>query len=107
MCNRFILQGPTYEHIVKVRKTNVSPALITYYKEPLVIHRGRMQWLWDHTGKRYLDMFAGIVTVSVGHCHPYVSCLQIFHICSGIEKLKHKNIEYTILEQCMQQLRSN
>lgn len=31
-----------------------------------------MQWLFDHTGKKYLDMFGGIVTVSVGHCHPYV-----------------------------------
>lgn len=31
-----------------------------------------MQWLFDHTGRKYLDMFAGIVTVSVGHCHPYV-----------------------------------
>ncbi|XP_072272682.1 alanine--glyoxylate aminotransferase 2, mitochondrial isoform X2 [Pyxicephalus adspersus] len=32
-----------------------------------------MQWLFDHTGKRYLDLFAGIVTVSVGHCHPKVT----------------------------------
>ncbi len=32
-----------------------------------------MQWLWDEKGNRYLDMFAGIVTVSVGHCHPKVT----------------------------------
>lgn len=32
-----------------------------------------MQWLWDDTGKRYLDFFGGIVTVSVGHCHPKVN----------------------------------
>ena len=32
-----------------------------------------MQWLWDHQGKKYLDMFGGIVTVSVGHCHPKVT----------------------------------
>jgi alanine-glyoxylate transaminase/(R)-3-amino-2-methylpropionate-pyruvate transaminase len=32
-----------------------------------------MQYLFDETGKRYLDFFAGIVTVSVGHCHPYVT----------------------------------
>ncbi|XP_003744667.2 alanine--glyoxylate aminotransferase 2, mitochondrial [Galendromus occidentalis] len=32
-----------------------------------------MQWLWDEKGRRYLDMFAGIVTVSVGHCHPRVN----------------------------------
>ena len=30
-----------------------------------------MQYLWDETGKQYLDGFAGIVSVSVGHCHPY------------------------------------
>ncbi len=35
--------------------------------------QGKMQWLWDQNGKRYLDMFAGIVTVSVGHCHPRVT----------------------------------
>lgn len=29
-----------------------------------------MQWLWDSDGKRYLDLFGGIVTVGVGHCHP-------------------------------------
>jgi alanine-glyoxylate transaminase/(R)-3-amino-2-methylpropionate-pyruvate transaminase len=33
---------------------------------------GHMQYLWDETGKRYLDAFAGIVTVSVGHCHPKI-----------------------------------
>ena len=29
-----------------------------------------MQYLYDETGRRYLDAFAGIVTVSIGHCHP-------------------------------------
>ena len=29
-----------------------------------------MQYLYDETGRRYLDMFAGIVTVSCGHSHP-------------------------------------
>lgn len=32
--------------------------------------QGHMQWLFDHTGRRYLDLFSGIVTVSVGHSHP-------------------------------------
>lgn len=34
---------------------------------------GKMQYLFDEKGNRYLDMFAGIVTVSVGHCHPVVT----------------------------------
>lgn len=29
-----------------------------------------MQYLYDESGRRYLDAFAGIVTVSCGHCHP-------------------------------------
>ncbi len=33
--------------------------------------QGHMQWVFDHTGRRYLDLFGGIVTVSVGHCHPW------------------------------------
>ena len=33
---------------------------------------GRMQYIWDETGKRYLDGLGGIVTISVGHCHPHV-----------------------------------
>jgi alanine-glyoxylate transaminase/(R)-3-amino-2-methylpropionate-pyruvate transaminase len=28
--------------------------------------------VWDDTGKRYLDGLGGIVTISVGHCHPHV-----------------------------------
>ena len=28
------------------------------------------QYLYDEQGKRYLDCFGGIVTVSCGHCHP-------------------------------------
>lgn len=62
--------GPSYEEIVAIRKRNVSPAALTYYRTPLLIHRGEMQYLYGHNGMRYLDMFGGIVTVSVGHCHP-------------------------------------
>lgn len=64
--------GISFEDAVKIRKSNVNPAMFTYYKQPVFIHKGYMQWLWDTTGKRYLDLFAGIVTVSVGHCHPVV-----------------------------------
>lgn len=54
------------------RKKYLAPA-ITFYKDPLVITDGHMQYLFDEKGTRYLDMFAGIVTVSVGHCHPKVT----------------------------------
>ncbi|KAL8472016.1 hypothetical protein ACS0TY_029304 [Phlomoides rotata] len=49
------------------------------YKGPLAgrntwlnIVEGKMQYLFDEKGRCYLDAFAGIVTVSCGHCHPDV-----------------------------------
>jgi len=37
-----------------------------------MIVEGSMQYLFDDKGRRYLDAVGGIVTISVGHCHPYV-----------------------------------
>ena len=64
--------GPTKAEVLALRKQHLTPSLITYYKDPVMIVEGKMQYLFDETGRRYLDMFAGIVTVSVGHCHPKV-----------------------------------
>jgi alanine-glyoxylate transaminase/(R)-3-amino-2-methylpropionate-pyruvate transaminase len=67
------LQGLSYDETRAVRKEYLNPGILTYYKNPVLIHQGHMQWLFDHTGKRYLDLFSGIVTVGVGHCHPKVN----------------------------------
>ncbi|UJR07661.1 hypothetical protein I4U23_011948 [Adineta vaga] len=40
------------------------------YKEHLHVSHAEKQFIFDTAGKRYLDFFAGIVTVGVGHCHP-------------------------------------
>src|SRR5262245_37781668 len=64
--------SPSREEVLALRRQYLTPALITYYREPLLLVEGHMQYLWDETGKQYLDGFAGIVTVSVGHCHPRV-----------------------------------
>ncbi|XP_050399414.1 alanine--glyoxylate aminotransferase 2, mitochondrial [Patella vulgata] len=66
-------KGMSYEDTIKVRKTKLNPALLTYYKQPVMVHQGKMQYLFDTNGRRYIDLFAGIVTVSVGHCHPKVT----------------------------------
>ncbi len=64
--------GPSPEEILALRKEFVNPAIFHYYKKPVTIVEGKDQYLYDHTGRRYLDGFGGIVTVSVGHCHPEV-----------------------------------
>jgi alanine-glyoxylate transaminase/(R)-3-amino-2-methylpropionate-pyruvate transaminase len=65
-------RGPSLEKVLSLRKTYVSPGIFHYYQKPLMIVEGSMQYLYDETGRRYLDAFGGIVTVSVGHCHPHV-----------------------------------
>ncbi len=65
--------GPSRAEVIAMRKQYANPAITTLYKEPLMIVEGHMQWLFDDTGKRYLDMFGGIVTVSCGHCHPRIT----------------------------------
>ncbi|XP_076263105.1 alanine--glyoxylate aminotransferase 2, mitochondrial [Rhynchophorus ferrugineus] len=66
-------QGLSVEEMDNIRKTNLNPALSIYYNEPFAVHQGYKQWLFDLKGKRYLDMFGGICTVSVGHCHPKIT----------------------------------
>jgi alanine-glyoxylate transaminase/(R)-3-amino-2-methylpropionate-pyruvate transaminase len=64
--------GPSIEEVMDLRKRYLTPALMTYYGNPIMIVEGSMQYLYDEKGRRYLDTFGGIVTISVGHCHPYV-----------------------------------
>src|SRR5215510_7714319 len=64
--------GPSAEQVLAKRKQFLNPGLFLYYKKPMMIVEGHMQYVWDDTGTRYLDGLAGIVTISVGHCHPHV-----------------------------------
>ncbi|XP_038845517.1 alanine--glyoxylate aminotransferase 2, mitochondrial [Salvelinus namaycush] len=68
-------KGMSKERMMEIRRQNCNPMTmkVTYYKKPVYIHQGHMQWLWDVDGRRYLDLFAGVATVSVGHCHPKVT----------------------------------
>src|SRR5262245_3295232 len=82
--------GPPREEVLAMRREYLTPGLVTYYRDPLLLVEGKMQYLWDETGKRYLDAFAGIVTVSVGHCHPYI----VEKVKEQVGKLQHATTIY-------------
>lgn len=44
----------------------------TYTKVPLVFAKGKGSYLWDISGRRYLDFFPGWGVGNLGHCHPKV-----------------------------------
>lgn len=51
-----------------------SPALMnTYGKRALSLVRGEGCYVWDTSGKRYLDALSGIAVCGLGHCHPAVT----------------------------------
>ncbi|XP_070630884.1 alanine--glyoxylate aminotransferase 2, mitochondrial isoform X2 [Bos indicus] len=66
-------QSLAYSRVLEIHKQHLSPVHTAYFPEPLLLHQGHVEWLFDHEGNRYLDFFSGIVTVSVGHCHPKVN----------------------------------
>ncbi len=64
--------GPSADEVLKLRREFLNPGLFLYYKKPMMLVEGKGQYLFDEKGRRYLDGLGGIVTVSVGHCHPHV-----------------------------------
>ena len=75
----------TKEEILKKQKEYLFPSITTYYNDPLVTDHASMQYVWDTDGKKYLDFFGGIVTISVGHCNPRVKS----KIKEQVDKLQH------------------
>jgi alanine-glyoxylate transaminase/(R)-3-amino-2-methylpropionate-pyruvate transaminase len=82
--------GPDKGAVLALRQQYLTPGLVTYYRDPLLVVEGHMQYVWDERGRRYLDAFAGIVTVSVGHCHPYV----VEKVREQVGKLQHVTTIY-------------
>jgi len=75
MVAKVLVQGEPMkrDEIVRKQREFIFPCVSTYYSEPLPMERGEMQHVWDVDGKKYLDFFGGIVTVSLGHCNPRVT----------------------------------
>src|SRR5690606_31217286 len=48
----------------------MSHVMNTYARMPVAFTHGEGAWLFDETGKRYLDALAGIAVSTLGHNHP-------------------------------------
>lgn len=61
------------EEIVDRHRARFFPWVKPYYPDPLVIDEASGVWVKDVAGREFLDFFAGILTTSIGHCHPAVT----------------------------------
>lgn len=75
--------GP--EKIVQKKKEYIIPCLYHFYQEPVQMVKGEGQFLYDSTGKKYLDFFAGVSVINAGHCHPEIT----ERICQQVKTLQH------------------
>lgn len=83
--------GVLTEHaLVATQRERLFPWVKPYYGEPLVLREGKGVWVKDDQGREYLDFFAGIVTTSLGHCHPEVNR----RVAEQIEQLGHTSALY-------------
>jgi alanine-glyoxylate transaminase/(R)-3-amino-2-methylpropionate-pyruvate transaminase len=68
-----------------LRAKHVLPLPNPMFAKPIQIVDGKMQHLYDENGKEYLDGFAGVATVQIGHSHPrFVKALK-----DQIDRLQH------------------
>lgn len=57
---------------IEGQRSYLLPSMLHLYEDPLVLDEGLGVRVKDPEGKEYLDLFAGILTTSVGHCNPHV-----------------------------------
>jgi 4-aminobutyrate aminotransferase len=80
---------------VRKHKEFLFPAVSMYYQEPIELVKGEGNYVWDDTGKRYLDAFGGVLTVSVGHANPKV----VNAIVEQVRRLSHTSTLYANEQQ--------
>ncbi|HHY96380.1 MAG TPA: aspartate aminotransferase family protein [Firmicutes bacterium] len=72
------------------KKSYLFPNVRTYYDKPLVLSRGHGIRVEDQDGIQYLDLFGGILTISVGHAHPQVTDA----VCRQVRAIMHTSTCY-------------
>lgn len=67
----------TKDEILEIEKKYLAPVVAHYYQDPVLLVQGEGATLEDSSGKRYIDLFAGICTTITGYSHPkFVSTIK-------------------------------
>jgi 4-aminobutyrate aminotransferase-like enzyme len=80
----------TQNEVIQKQKDYIFPCVATYYTEPLVADHAEGNYVWDLEGRRHLDFFVGILTISVGHRNPKVTT----KIKQQVDRLQHTSTAY-------------
>ena len=83
------------EEVLASQDRFLFPCVRPMYSAPLVLSEGEGVWVRDPAGRAYLDLFAGILTTSVGHCHPEV----VARTAAQMRRLGHTSTLYVTENQ--------
>jgi len=62
----------------------MSHVMNTYARQPVAFVRGEGVWLWDESGRKYLDALAGIAVNTLGYAHPRLMKALSERLASGV-----------------------
>jgi acetylornithine/N-succinyldiaminopimelate aminotransferase len=57
----------------QVQAREAAALMHTYARQPVVFARGAGAWLYDASGRPYLDALSGLAVTALGHAHPEVT----------------------------------
>jgi 4-aminobutyrate aminotransferase-like enzyme/Ser/Thr protein kinase RdoA (MazF antagonist) len=83
---------PSFEETLAARQKSLGTNLSLSYGHPLKIVRGWKQYLYDDTGRAFLDVYNNVPLV--GHSHPRV-------VCAAQEQLALLNTNTRYLHDCV------
>ncbi len=80
--------GP--DAILAKKQRYMIPCTYHFYKDPPQIVRGHGIYLYDSSGKRYMDLYSGVSVHALGHCHPEI----VETVCRQVQTLQHTTTIY-------------
>eukprot|EP00971_Amphidinium_carterae_P031617 622496-Amphidinium_carterae.1 len=91
--------GLSGEELLAKRHRYLNPVHFHNYTKPVTVVQGHRQYVWDDKGDRYLDLFGGVTTISVGHSHPRITAV-VAEQCSRFNHTSSLYLTEPILEFC-------
>jgi len=80
--------GP--QAILAKKQQYLIPCSYHFYRDPPQIVRGQGIYVYDSTGRRYMDLYSGVSVHALGHCHPEM----VEAICRQVRTLQHTSTIY-------------
>ncbi|MBI4237403.1 MAG: aspartate aminotransferase family protein [Deltaproteobacteria bacterium] len=84
--------SPSNDELIAFRARHFIPTAYLYHKEPIQLTKAKGVYVWDQTGKQYLDAIGGIVSISAGHNHPRIQ--QAMREMLDADELQHTSLLY-------------